>query len=56
MYIFIAIYMLNIRNYLPLDEDNYGVGIIILPLTLVMWIVFIVSTFIGIQSKKKAHG
>ncbi|WP_248737193.1 hypothetical protein, partial [Neobacillus rhizosphaerae] len=55
MYGFLGLYILNIRNYFPMEDDDYGVGIILLPLTLIMWIVFVVSTFIGIQLKKKAN-
>ncbi|MFJ5625511.1 hypothetical protein ACIQD3_23090 [Peribacillus loiseleuriae] len=53
MYI-LVIYTTNIRNYFPLDDDNFGVGIMMLPLTFIMWIIFIVSTIMGIQIRKKA--
>ena len=51
MYIAVG-YTINIRNLLPLEDDNYGLGILLLPLTLAMWIIFIVSTFIGILNRK----
>ena len=52
MYIAV-IYTTNIRDLLPLEDDNFGLGILLLPLALAMWIIFIVSTFIGILNRKK---
>jgi hypothetical protein len=52
MYILI-INRTNLRTYFPLEDDNFGVGIIILPLTVIMWIIFIVSTFMGTHIRKK---
>jgi hypothetical protein len=52
LYIFV-IYTFNIRKYFPLEEDNFGVGMLILPLTIIMWLIFIGSTFLGIMFKKK---
>lgn len=52
LYLFI-IYNSNLRDYFPLEDDNYGVGMMLLPLTIIMWIIFIVSTFLGIQGRKK---
>ena len=49
----VGIYTLPIRKYLPLEDDNYGVGMMILPLTFIMWIIFIVATLMGIQVRKK---
>lgn len=52
MYIAI-IYTTDIREFLPLEDDKFGLGILLLPLTLVMWIIFIVSTFSGVLNRKK---
>jgi hypothetical protein len=49
----LGIYTFNIRKYFPLEEDNFGVGMMILPLTIIMWLIFIGSTFLGIMFKKK---
>jgi hypothetical protein len=53
MYISI-IYKTNLRTYFPMEDDNFGVGIIMLPLTILMWIIFIVITFTGTHIRKKA--
>jgi hypothetical protein len=53
LYILI-IYRTNLRTYFPLEDDNFGVGIIILPLTVIMWIIFLASTFMGTHIRKKA--
>ena len=53
MYIAV-IYTTNIRDLLPLEDDDFGLRILLLPLTLAMWIIFIVPTFIGILNRKKA--
>jgi hypothetical protein len=53
MYILI-IYNTNLRTYFPLEDDNFGVGLIMLPLTVIMWIIFIVTTFFGTYIRKKA--
>ncbi|KMY50184.1 hypothetical protein [Peribacillus loiseleuriae] len=53
MYI-LVIYTTNIRNYFPLDDDNFGVGIMMLPSTFLMWIAFIVSIIMDIHIRKMA--
>ncbi|MEO2074217.1 MAG: hypothetical protein ABGX20_02380 [Bacillus sp. (in: firmicutes)] len=50
----IAIYTTPIRTFFPMEDDNYGVGMMILPLTVIMWIIFIVCTFTGIKVRKKS--
>ena len=52
MYIAV-IYTTNIRDLLPLEDDNFGLGVLLLPLAFAMWIIFIFSTFIGILNKKQ---
>jgi hypothetical protein len=49
----VGIYTLPIRTYLPMEDDNYGIGMLLLPLTLIMWIIFLVATLMGIQVRKK---
>jgi hypothetical protein len=49
----IVIYNTNIRNFFPLEEDDFGVAIMMLPITLIMWVVFISSTLTGIHIRKK---
>jgi hypothetical protein len=53
LYIFI-IYNTSLRTYFPLEDDNFGVGIIMLTLTVIMWIIFILTTFFGTYIRKKA--
>ncbi|MEH7336887.1 hypothetical protein V7161_30215 [Neobacillus drentensis] len=53
MYILI-IYKTNLRTYFPLEDDNFGVGIMMLPLIVIMCIIFIVTTFMGTHIRKKA--
>lgn len=54
MYLFLGLYILNIRKHFPWEDDNFGLGVILLPLTFVMWVIFFASTFVGIDANQEA--
>ncbi|KAA0548489.1 hypothetical protein FZW96_07915 [Bacillus sp. BGMRC 2118] len=50
----VVLYSTKIRVLLPMEEENFGLGILLIPITIIMWILFLVATFIGIANRKYA--